>query len=136
MALVTPYCTVSEANTYLVGSSAWADANTTQKNSALFWGRIHLDSKYSCVAFDEDDPPDEVKYANALLAEDYLQGTLLDDGTDVNGRIKLKRSKAGSVETETEYLGGASVNNYQDDVNQLLHGICTKTGSSTRIIRT
>jgi len=135
VALVTPYCTVAEANTYLTGSEIWSSANTSQKNNALFWGRVHLDSTYSCAVFDEADPPDEIKYANALLAEDWLDGSLIDDGSKVSGSVKMKRVKAGSVESETEYRTGSSGGNFQDNVDQLLSSLCKKKGSTKFVLR-
>lgn len=135
MALVTPYCTVSEANTYLTGSTVWAAANTSQKDNALFWGRVYFDSHYSCIDLDEDDPDDEIKFANALLGEDYLDGTLLEDGSTIKGRLTKKRVKAGSVESEVEYLPGAIPTNIRDDVDQLLAGICSRAGAQRMIIR-
>jgi len=135
MALVTPYCTVAEANSYLLGHTTWEDAETADKNSALFWGRVYFDSNYSCVEFDEDTPPDEIKYANALLAEDHLQGTLIETGNETKGAVTLKRTKAGSIESETEYTAsGSKASDAQDDVNQLLHDICKKINKSVKMV--
>ena len=118
MALVIPYCTVSDANTLLTGSTVWNGASTTQKEQALFWGRVYLDSNYNCTSFEETDIPDEIEYANALLAEDWIEGTLNRSSTAVSGRVIKKRIKAGSVESETEYLPGATTGSAQEDVTQ------------------
>ncbi|RLF44888.1 MAG: hypothetical protein DRN17_03615 [Thermoplasmata archaeon] len=135
MALATPYCTIDEATDYLGESVIWEDAELIQKNNALFWGRVYLDSTYSCAIFDETDPPDEIKYANALLAEDWLDGSLIDDGSKVSGSVKMKRVKAGSVESETEYRTGTSGGNSQDDVDKLLSGLCKKKGYTKFVLR-
>ena len=137
MALVTPYCTLDEAKVFLKGSETWENAETSAKNNALFWGRVYIDSNYSCVTIDPSAIPEEIKFANALLAEDYLEGTLIDDGSSISGNITMKRVKAGSVESETEYGSGTKSGNPQDDVDRLLHDLCTKKGGSvTKILRT
>lgn len=138
MALATPYCTVLEADVFLSTSSIWNSATTAEKEQALFWGRVWLDANFTCpdLALDPDNPSETVKYANALLAEDYLDGTLTDNENTSSGVTGVKRlmQKAGSVEQETEYFeGGGSVEiDYQEDVKLLLDSECTlKYGTST-----
>jgi len=133
MALVTPYITIAETDVYLEGSAIWDSAEDEQKNAALFWGRIYIDSKYSCPDHDPDAPTDEIKYANALLAEDYLAGTLLNTEGTSEPTVSAKMVKAGPVEVETKYLGGIKGNN-QQDVDALLSGQCRKKGSNVVLI--
>ena len=127
MALVTPYVTLAEADVYLVDRTSWEDADDDVKNNALFWGRIYIDSIYNCpdLIDDPDNPTDQIKFANALLAEDWIQGNLLNTSGTTEPTVKMKRVKAGSVESETEYLGG-TVNNPQQDVDALLSSECSK----------
>jgi hypothetical protein len=134
MALVTPYCTVSEADVYLSDSDSWIDLESSVKQNALFWGRVYLDSNYRCISFDESNAPDEIKFANALLAKDYTEGNLIKAGGKLSGSVKLKRVKAGKVEVETEYVG-ANKTSYQSDVDYLLNEYCTKKTSAKIINR-
>lgn len=134
MALNPPYCTLAEADVYLDGVAIWESAEDEAKNSALFWGRVYIDSKYRCPNLDSDNPTDEIKFANALLAEDYLNGTLLNSEGDREPFISRKRAKAGSVEVETHYIGGFTKNN-QQDVDALLSGQCYKNGATVLITR-
>ncbi len=133
MALVTPYVTLAEADVYLDGITAWESSEDEQKNAALFWGRVFIDSKYNCPDHDPDDPTDEIKYANALLAEDYINGTLLQSDGTGEPSISEKSVKAGPVEVETKYIGGEKDNN-QQDVDALLSGQCRKKGSNLVIV--
>lgn len=138
MALVTPYCTVAEADVFLASSSIWNATPTAEKEQALFWGRVWLDANFICsdlLAY-PDSPSETVKFANALLAEDYLDGTLTDNENTSSGVTGIKRlmQKAGSVEQETEYFegGGTTEIDYQEDVKLLLDGECVlKNGTST-----
>ena len=134
MALKDPYCTLAEADSYLDGHSDWESAEDETKQTALFWGRIYIDSKYRCPDLDETDPSDNIKYANALLAEDYIQGNLLRSDGSKDPVVAKKRVKAGSVETEKSFLGGQKIN-YQQDVDALLSGECTKFNSVVLITR-
>ncbi len=129
MALITPYLTITEANSFLT-SSIWEDAEIPTKQHALEMGRLYLDSTYSCIEFDEVNPPEAIKYANALLAEDFLQGYLIKKGGTVEGTIKKKRSKAGPVETETEYIQAKKVS-YQQDVDLILKQYCSRKSNYT-----
>ena len=135
--MVEPYVTVAEADVYLANSTIWQASTTEEKDTALFWGRLYLDSNYSCIYFDSDSPPDEIKYANSLLGEDYLDGTLIKTGSESSGKVKLKRSKAGGVESEKEFFQpGETLSSYRDDVDTLLYGICSKKSSNRAILRT
>ena len=100
----------------------------------MSFGRVYIDQNYSCVQFDENNPPDAIKYANALLAEDYIQGKLIADGGQVRGAVKSERVKAGSVESETEYFG-SSTTSYQADVDYILSQYCIKlTSGNTKLV--
>lgn len=133
MPLITPYCSEAEADVFLAASIIWGAATPSEKQQALFWGRVWLDSNLTCPNLDPAVPSETIKYANALLAEDYLDGTLIDQPGVVSATgIKRKKQKAGSVEQETEYFegGGATEINHQDNVMMLLQDECpTSTGS-------
>lgn len=133
MALNLPYCTLSEADSYLEGSSSWESAEDEAKNTALFWGRVYIDSNYSCPSLTETNVSDEIKYANALLAEDYIEGTLLPSSGSKKPSITSKRSKAGPVESEIKYAGSYK-ENPQQDVDSLLNNQCTKLGANLKIM--
>lgn len=130
MALTTPYCTIQEATTFLGESEAWENAEKPERERALFWGRIWIDTHFSCD-FAPDNAPDELKFANALLAEDWLEGKLITE-TAPSKAIKRKKVSAGAVSTETEYLLGGEQTVHQKDVLVLLSSICVKSGFGTK----
>ena len=137
MALKEPYCDIACADVYLVDSAVWQSATDSQKNIALMYGAIWIDSNYSCLDLiaDLENPSDNIKYANALLAEDYLEGTLYASDGTTSDRIKMKRVKAGSVESEKEYIGGTK-QNYQQDVDAILQQECTKLNKGGYVLVT
>ena len=79
MALQDPYISVTEAEDYLEDSTAWNNATDNEKEQALFWGRVYIDTNFKCIALiaDPANPSDNIKYANALLAEDWLGGSAI-----------------------------------------------------------
>ena len=104
MALPTPYISVAEADVLLENVEPWSSATDEEKQEALEMGRLYLDDKYVCIDFDESNPPTNVKDANGYLGNCHLEGSLFPSAAESTGSfIKLKRVKAGSVETETEY---------------------------------
>lgn len=114
MALIDPYCTIVEADAFLDTSSSWNAVSDSEKTTALFWGRTYLDSYYTCINWDDElvndlypDYPDNLKYANALLADEYIKGNLFKVSATGNKEIVKKRVKAGDVESETTYRGEA-----------------------------
>jgi len=117
------YATVTDADLYFSTNSVWSALTTEQKTDALLWGRYWIDITYDCSAL--TDTTRELVISNCLLALDYVeQGDLFfaNDST-----IKKERIKAGSVETETEYLSGAKqLPNSAVKVFALLSSICPK----------
>lgn len=127
---LTPYVSVLEADVYLDDDPIWLNASITEKDKALYYGRVYFDKYYSCVDHDADAPTDSVKYANALLGNLYFKNTLF--AKDPAQRIGLKRVKAGSVESETEYLGGLTIIT-TNEVDAVLASECTKLAGSLNI---
>lgn len=132
MALKEPYCDIACADSYLADSTTWNNATDSEKNNALFWGRTWMDTNYKCPNLDELNPTDEIKYANALAAEDYLQGTLLSSAGSPNTQtIKKKKSSAQpGTFVDVEYAGGQTTNP-QQDIDSLLSEQCTKSRKSS-----
>ena len=144
MAYLAGYCELSFANVNNT-SSAWSSASSTQKSFAISMGRIYIDDKYSCIdssTWDTTDYttiPDEVQLANAMLAEEYISGTLIETELQPSGPITKKKVKAGSVETETTYKGyysrSASHKDQHPYVTMLLSPYCTYGNSSKELTR-
>lgn len=98
------YVTVAEADVYLALDTTWLATDEPHKEDALLQARYYIDATYS-GCFDQSSPPDEVKYASSLLGADYISsGDLFYSNTQA---IKMKRTKAGSVETEKEFTGSS-----------------------------
>ena len=132
MALKSPYCDIACADTFLADSTVWNDATDSEKNNALFWGRTWIDSNYRCSNLDENNPSSEIQYANALAAEDYLEGTLLSSTGSSNTQTvkKTKTSAQTGTSTEKEFSGGTTTNP-QQDIDALLSEQCTKSKTSS-----
>jgi len=141
MALQEAYCTIAEADAFLSDSVIWQAATSAEKDQALFWGRIWIDSNLVCANLDPTVPSENIKYANALLGEDYLDETLLGSGGggSTETGVKRKKQKAGSVEQETEFFegGGGGDVDYQGDVKMLLSGECSfsQTAGIRKLVR-
>jgi len=131
MATATPtqaYVTLTEANAYLAIKEDWQDGDEELTADALLWGRYYIDANFDCV-IDYDNISEEVKFANSLLGYDYFnQGDLffINDSS-----VKMKRVKAGSVESETEYTSGKTTRpNSLDKVIAILKPVCDFTKSN------
>lgn len=143
MALIDSYCTIAEADVFLANSAIWSEATDTEKTSALFWGRMYIDSKYTCVDWatldTTPDYPEELKYANALLAEAYLDGSLFEFD-ETGGRVLTsKRIKADTIEIEKRYQGDRSFSTGSaldpfPEITALLTTWCTKQGTNPHLI--
>lgn len=135
LATADAYASVSEVDTYLDlygAPDAWSSSSTIQKEQAIRAATRYLDSiyngrwtgrrareeqaldwpRYNVVdhdgfGLDSDVVPPPIKHATAELALKSRSETLLPD-IDEPGIIKRTRVKVGSIEDETEYLGGRS----------------------------
>jgi len=126
------YATVAEAKIYLAIRDDWNFADKKTKEDALLWGRYYIDANFNCV-IDFDAIPDEVKFANSLLAYDYFsQGDLFFDN---QSNVLIKKIKAGPVETETEYQSGKTEKpNSLSKVVSILSVLCSNTqGTLVRV---
>ena len=136
MAINTPYVTLSEASALLIDRAAWENAEPEDQNRALEIGRAYIDSKYSCVYFDEDNPPDAIKVANAELAYYYLNNTTNFFGVRSDIGLTRKRVKAGSVESEKEFDNNESDSkDLYPDVTLILSEYCKYLGSFRFVTR-
>lgn len=125
LTVMQAYATSTESKAYLANRSDWATLDNKTKDDALLWGRYYIDANFDCV-IDADAIPDEVKFANSLLAYDYfIQGDLFFDN---QSNVIMKRVKAGTVETETEYQSGVHTRpNSLSKVVSILSSLCNNT---------
>lgn len=125
LTVMQAYATSTESKSYLANRSDWATLDNKAKDDALLWGRYYIDANFDCV-IDADAIPDEVKFANSLLAYDYfIQGDLFFDN---QSNVIMKRVKAGTVETETEYQSGVHTRpNSLSKVVSILSSLCNNT---------
>jgi hypothetical protein len=133
MPLNPPYVTILESDEFLENSVIWGAATDPEKEQALFWGRVWIDTNFLCPDLLENPPviSDNVKYANSLLGEDYLDGYLVDISDEIRGKdIKSTSKKAGSVEDSVEYFESYGGVDKQADVKALLKSECTFEGDN------
>jgi len=142
MALKSPYCTISEANSYLSSSDVWSSLGNSEKSTHLTNGRYFIDSMYTCSGIDETTPQEEFKYANAQLALYDANTSIYTVSENGNLALTLKKVKAGSVESTKEYSrfvssGGSKniIDNYPM-ITSVLSEFCTLTGNGASSIST
>lgn len=133
-----PYCTVEEAD-LINTSSTWIGLSDPEKDTALIWGRIYLDSKYKCST---NLPADEVanatearKVANALLGEQYALGNMFKTSPTNDATVTEKSVKAGSVSISKKYSQASNVQEIIDpfpQVTAVLAGYCSFTSAGLR----
>lgn len=103
--LPTPFITVEEADASLVDPDNWDGGTLSEKEQALSYGRIFIEANYNCW-YTEEDAPDVLKLANALLADAHMGKDIFV--TEENKGVKRKMVKAGPVITDTMYDNYAS----------------------------
>lgn len=106
--------TEAEADAYaqLRGWSDWAAASATDKPAALRRGQDYIAGTYNsrwAVEFEDDDAPDEVKFAVIEAARRELNspGSLAPDFQPLESVKRIKK-KVGDLEKETEYRDAAA----------------------------
>lgn len=145
MALLGAYTDTTYANTINGGKTEWDDASITEKDDALVKARYFIDSEYTCIEVDGLDVtdlttvPDEFQYANALLAYEYIKGTLYSYDETGGQSIVKKRVKADKVESDITYSGFMKSNVKRGDrypeITAILSVYCSlgSNGSLTRV---
>jgi hypothetical protein len=128
------YCTLAEADSYLADYSTWNNSTDEQKTEALLSSRYYLDITYSCDLSTTTTIPDELKFANAILANDFIADpTIFDNGPTVI----QERVKADTVESETKYsdIGNKNTPTKLRMVDGILQALCTRQRSSVWLTR-
>lgn len=127
--LPTPYITLADAEILLASVDPWIQNDDEIQNEALGWARSYLDDNYS-HSFVLTDPPDNVKYANALLANYHLTESLfVRQAANVNP-VSESEVKAGSVSSKKKFRNARSFIDPFPDVTNLIADVSTLTASS------
>ena len=121
--ILQSYATVIQADTFLELHEDWLDLDEPVKEDALLSARYFIDANFSC-SIDMDAIPEEVSYANSLLAYDYfIQGDLFFDNSK---SIKATKVVAGKVESEKEYFHNTKEKpNSLGKIKAILKNVCT-----------
>jgi len=101
----------------------WVGVKTTQAQS-MAWPRGWVND-LDGYPIDSDEIPVNLKRANFEAALLILTGTDLEPVLERGGAVTRKRVKAGPVESETEYSGGAPVRSVITKIDGLLTGLVT-----------
>lgn len=116
-----------EADEYLESNSAWNAASDEVKGEALIAARYFIDGMFSCKI--TGAIPDALKFANSLLAADYVSDKSSFQSTE---NIRRQRVKAGSVESENYYNGSSKrMPPSWFQVKSVLQEICVPSGVGT-----
>lgn len=127
-----PAITIQEADDYAESRaySDWLEASSspaTAKEAAIRRGQDYIAGRYNgrwLSEFENDDAPDQVKYAIAEAARlELATPGVLAPVLSRAGQVKRKRVKAAVVETETEYFDGAPSQDTIVKIDLLLQGL-------------
>ncbi len=128
-----PYTTIEFADTVNLGAT-WTGLGDSDKQKHIDYASLFIDKNYSCW-FNVSDVPDQIQRACSLLANESAEGNLNVAKTD--GKLKKKRVKAGSVESEKEYSTSNSISNQDKypEADLLMTGYCKSMGGSIDLTR-
>lgn len=123
---MTTYTDIPYADSVL-DSPCWVSSTDEEKQTALDMGALWIEDKYICQL------TEQVQYANALLADMYVNSILF---LPQSAEVASTKVKAGSVETETDFFESGLSNSQFSEVNLLLNGSCSVNSSSGfRVVR-
>ena len=95
------YATLAEADTILGETLPWDDTDLAEKQTALEWATVYMDSTYTIE--EQTVIPDSLKNGNALFANAYLSGGMFDHPSTIATGITAEEVKAGPTMSKTEY---------------------------------
>lgn len=136
--LITAYCTVAEADVIIGEVSEWEALEDQDKETALSWGRVYIDSTYNCLSApsstsDEyDNYQNAIKTADALLGLEYVNGTLFSTSNYDTRSVVEKSAQAGSVKVSKKFAASTS-DAYLDPyfkITALLAPYCSKSSKT------
>jgi len=127
------YATIAEADAYLENNTAWQDATDEVKADGLLAGRYYIDITFSCDLSDVDVIPDELKYANSLLASDYVaDNTVFDSG------VKIQEQEVEAEGIRSKKVFSTPKSNKPKSLNTvkgILKNLCPFSGGIVQLIR-
>lgn len=127
------YCTTIEADVLLDINTAWQNASDDLKSAGLLAARYYIDITFTCDLTDYDTIPDELKYANALLAADYVVDTTVFDSD-----IKLKELEVEAEGVSSRKVFSTPKQNKPKSLNTVkgvLKSLCSYSGGLVSLIR-
>lgn len=119
--LPTPYVSLAEAETLLESESPWINFDDEVKQEALGWARSYLDANYT-HSFSDDDPPVNIKYANAYLANKHLTKSLFSRQTSTDPLEEVE-VVAGPVKTRKRYAARTNWFDPFPEITQLISDV-------------
>lgn len=128
--LPAPYVSLADAEVLLIDTELWIHKNDEQKEEALGWGRIYLDSNYT-HSFTEDDIPEVILLANSLLANYHFTESLFDRQSTNLNPISEEEVEAGSVKSRKRYNGNRTWKDPFPNITQLIKGYSRLTAISS-----
>lgn len=124
------YATIAEASAYLYNDAVWNATNADDQMAALLWGRYYIDANFDCIS-SLDTIPDELIYANSLLASDYLDNPIAFESQIL---LVAKSVSAGPVKVYKKFNGTSKVKPKSNiKVNVLLNTVCGSFSSNLLI---
>lgn len=127
------YCTEDEADALLEDNTVWEAATSEEKIAGLLAARYFIDITFNCALSDLTVIPDSLKYATALLANDYISdNTIFDSGV----KIQEQEVTAGSVSSRKVFATPkANKPKSLKIVKGILKDLCIYSGGIVNLIR-
>ena len=129
------YATIAEADVYLENNEIWQSVTDELKTDGLLAARYYIDITFSCDLSDYDNNtiPEELKYANSLLAADYTADITVFDSSV---KIQEQEVEAGSVRSKKVF--STPKQNKPKSLNTVkgvLKNLCAFSGGLVQLIR-
>lgn len=129
------YATLQEAEVYLEDNVAWQAAEDEVKSAGLLAGRYYIDITFSCDLTDYDNLtiPEALKYANSLLAADYVVNTSVFDSG-----VKIQEQEVEAEGVRSKKVFSTPKKNKPPSlviVQGVLKELCSFNGGLVQLIR-
>ena len=129
------YCTAVEADLLLDTDSVWQAATDEQKDEGLISARYYIDITFSCDLSDYTNAtiPEALKYANALLASDFVS-----DNTVFDSGVKIQEQEVEAGDVRSKKVFSTPKGNKPPSLNTVrgvLKDLCAYSGGIVSLIR-